>query len=152
MAISPLRATCLVMATLAATACVSTRDRHGYVIERGETELEALAGVDTKESVLARFGEPSMRDSLEGDTWFYATSSTNTRAFFETETFSREIVAFHFDDEGVVTDVKKYGLEDGIDVAMEDRVTRTRGKELSVLEQLIGGVGQMAPAVDPDAQ
>lgn len=143
---------CLVLVGLTLTAgCVSTRDRHGYVIERGETSLEAMAGVDTKESVLARYGEPSMRAILTDDVWYYSASATNSRAFFNTETMSREVVAFAFDDTGTVSAINKYGLDDSVDVAVVDRVTRTRGKELSILEQLIGGVGQVAGQVDPDA-
>lgn len=142
----------LVLAGLVATGCVSTRDRHGFVMERGETTLEAMEGVDTKESVLARFGEPSMRDALNDDVWYYATAATNSRAFFKTETMDRQVVAFSFDADGMVKGVHKYTLDDGMNVAMVDRVTRTRGKELSFLEQLIGGVGQSAGAVDPDGQ
>ncbi|WOI54230.1 outer membrane protein assembly factor BamE [Parvularcula sp. LCG005] len=146
-----MRTPLLLLAALSATACVSTRDRHGYVIERGETELEAMAGVDTRESVLARFGEPSFRPALYDDVWYYASAATNTRAFYQTETMSRQVVAFHFDDDGTVTNVENYTLADGQNINMVDRVTRTRGKELTFLEQLIGGVGQMPGAVDPDA-
>lgn len=140
----------VLFATFVLTACVSTRTRHGYVIERGETQLEALPGVDTKDSVLARYGEPSMRAVLSDDVWYYMSSDTNTRAFYLTETMKREVVAFSFDDQGSVLAVNSYSLEDGSDVNLVDRVTRTRGKELSILEQLVGGVGQAPGAVDPD--
>lgn len=131
-------------------ACVSTRDRHGYVIERGETELAALEGIDTKESVLARFGEPSTRAALTDDVWYYISSATNARAFYETETMARTIVAFSFNENGYVAAVEQYTLADGTNIDHVDRVTRTRGKELSVLEQLLGGVGQLPGVVDPD--
>lgn len=146
------RVSCCLLAGLMLTACVSTRDRHGYVIERGETELSAMPGVDTKDSVLARFGEPSMRATLTDDVWYYASSGTNSRAFFRKDITAREVVAFAFDSDGNVAEVQKFDLDDGIDLAMVDRVTRTRGKELSFLEQLIGGVGQSAGEVDPDGQ
>jgi outer membrane protein assembly factor BamE (lipoprotein component of BamABCDE complex) len=142
----------IVTAALLATGCVSVRDRHGYVIERGETTLEAEAGIDTKESVLARFGEPSLRPALNDDVWYYVSSATNSRAFYDTETMSREVVAFAFDEGGTVRDVARYTLADGSEVNLVDRVTRTRGKELSFLEQLVGGVGQVAGQVDPDGQ
>lgn len=142
----------LLGAAIAATGCVSVRDRHGYVIERGETSLEAMAGIDTKESVLARFGEPSMRPALNDDAWYYVSASTNRRAFYATETTQREVVAFLFSPDGTVAKVETYTLADGDNINLVDRVTRTRGKELSFLEQLVGGVGQVAGAVDPDAQ
>ena len=34
------------------------------------------------------------------------------------------------------------GLDDGQDVAMSDRETPTRGRELTILEQLLGNVGR----------
>lgn len=135
------------------SACVSVRDTHGYVIERGETELTAMEGVDTKESVLARFGEPSVRPALSDDVWYYISSATNSRAFLPTETVSRDIVVFAFNEEGTVEDVLEFDLKDGQLVSVNDRVTRTRGKELNFLEQLLGGIGQGGGgAVDPDGQ
>jgi outer membrane protein assembly factor BamE (lipoprotein component of BamABCDE complex) len=128
---------------LLAAGCVSTRARHGYVIERGESALEAQVGVDTRESVLARYGEPSVRPALSDDVWYYITSATNSRAFYNTETTQRQVVAFAFDDDGQVTGVETYDLSDGRSVDLVDRETPTRGKELSFLEQLIGGVGQL---------
>lgn len=147
-----MRLTLVLIALVLTTACVSVRDRHGYVMERGETELTGLEGVDTKESVLARFGEPSLRPSMTDDVWYYVSSSTNSRAFYKTETVSRDVVAFAFNEEGLLMDVLEFDLEDGQQVAINGNVTRTRGKELSFLEQLIGGVGQAAGAVDPDGQ
>ncbi|RFB04679.1 outer membrane protein assembly factor BamE domain-containing protein [Parvularcula marina] len=145
-----MRLALVLSALLLSTACVSIRDTHGYAIERGETELTALEGIDTKESVLARFGEPSVRPSMSDDVWYYISTTTNSRAFYQTETTSRDIIVFAFNEDGTVADVLEFDLEDGQQVAINDRVTRTRGKELSFLEQLIGGVGKGAGAVDPD--
>ncbi|ADM09703.1 lipoprotein, SmpA/OmlA family protein [Parvularcula bermudensis HTCC2503] len=136
----------------ALSACVAVEDRHGYVMERGETELSATVGVDTKDSVLARYGEPSIRPPLSDDVWYYVTSSSSSRAFYETETTSRNIVLFAFNEDDTVADVMTFDLEDGQDINLVNRVTRTRGKELSFFEQLIGGVGQGAAAIDPDGQ
>lgn len=147
-----MRLALVVSALVMTTACVSIRDQHGYVIERGETELTALEGIDTKESVLARFGEPSVRPATSDDVWYYINAATNTRAFYKSQTVSREIVVFAFNEDGTVADVLEFDLEDGQQVAFNDRVTRTRGKELSFFEQLIGGVGQGGGAVDPDGQ
>lgn len=126
------------------TGCVSTRANHGYIVEFGESGLDAMEGIDSKESILARFGEPSIRPPLNDDTWYYISQKTNARAFFQTEVYERQVVAFRFDDEGLVSDVVRLGLEDGTDIDIVGRTTATRGKELSLLEQLLGGVGQVA--------
>ena len=44
---------------------------------------------------------------------------------------------------GLVSDVAEYGLEDGRVVAIADRETPTRGRELTFLEQLLGNVGRL---------
>lgn len=139
-----LRVIALIAAVATLTACVSTRARHGYIMERGETELSADAGVDSRESVLARFGEPTLRPAMNDSSWYYVTMTTNQRAFFRTQTTNRAVVAFHFDDDGMVTDVHEFDLEDGADLSIVKRETPTRGKELTFLEQLVGSVGQMS--------
>lgn len=139
------------LAALVLSGCVSTRSQHGYVVELGESGLDALPGIDSKESVLARFGEPSVRPPLNDDTWYYIAHKTNARAFFRTQVYDRTIVAFNFDGEGMVTEVSTYTLADGTNVAISDKITATRGKELSFWEQLLGGVGAAALPV-PNGQ
>ena len=138
-----LRALVLGLVAVSLTACVSTRQQHGYVIERGEEALDAQVGIDTRESVLARYGEPSMRPALSDDVWYYVSSGTNSRAFFETETIRRQVTAFAFDEGGRVAAVETYALEDGQGIDLVGRETPTRGKELSFIEQLMGGAGQI---------
>ncbi len=123
--------------------CVSVRTNHGYVLERGETALEAKPGLDTKESVLAKYGEPSLIGTFDPNAWYYLRSSDAGRAFFKPKVTKRTVVAFRFDQEGYVSRVENIGLEEGYDVDTISRVTRTRGKELSFWEQLLGNVGQL---------
>jgi outer membrane protein assembly factor BamE (lipoprotein component of BamABCDE complex) len=138
-----LRYLVLAAVVISLTACVSTRARHGYVIERGETALEAEVGIDSKESILARYGQPSIVPALNANTWYYISSTSNARAFYQTRTTSREVVAFTFDTEGMVADMTTFDLSDGKTIALVDRETPSRGKELSFLEQLLGTVGQL---------
>ena len=91
---------------LGLSACVTVRTQHGYVIEAGETELTAMVGVDTKDSVLARFGEPSITPALNANTWYYVSSRASARAFFRTQTVKREVTAFNFAADGSVAEVK----------------------------------------------
>ena len=126
--------------------CVSYRSNHGYVLERGEEALTAEVGLDTKESVLARYGEPSMVGTFDENAWYYMSSIERSRAFFKPESTRREVIAFRFDDSGAVTEVETYTLADGMDIKMVSRETPTRGKELTFWEQLLGNVGQLPAA------
>ncbi|MEL6361997.1 MAG: outer membrane protein assembly factor BamE [Pseudomonadota bacterium] len=139
----PLAVIAVLAAALTAEGCVSVRSAHGYVLERGETKLTARENVDTKESVIARYGEPSVRGVFGDNRWYYIANRDEARAFFRPEITSQEVVAFHFNDEGVVEKVETVGLERTVDLKMVSKVTPTRGKELSFWEQLLGNVGQL---------
>lgn len=133
--------------------CISVRSNHGYVLERGTDALEANIGIDTKESVLARYGEPSIISTFSTNSWYYLSSADQTRAFLKPQTRTRKIVAFHFDGEGKVKEVEDFSLEDGDRVSLVSRTTPTRGKELSFWEQLLGSVGQLPiPGADGGGQ
>lgn len=123
--------------------CVSVRTNHGYVLERGTEALTAIIDVDTKESVLARYGEPSMISTFSTNSWYYLSSNDQTRAFLKPKTKARKVIAFHFNDEGKVKEVEDFDLDDGDRVRLVSRTTRTRGKELGFWEQLLGSVGQL---------
>jgi len=127
----------------ALSGCVSYRSAHGYVLERGETGLDALVGVDSKDSVLAKYGEPSLIGTFDRNAWYYVSALDASRAFFRPKTTARTVVAFHFDDEGLVKEVDTIDLADAVDVKVASRTTPTRGKELGFWEQLLGNVGQL---------
>lgn len=126
--------------------CVSVRTQHGYVLERGETALTAKKGVDTKESVLAKYGEPSLIGTFDPNSWYYLNSRDQARAFFKPSVQDRTVIAFRFDDNGYVSTVEEVDFEKGRDVRIVSRTTPTRGKELSFWEQLLGTVGQLPGA------
>lgn len=128
-------------------ACVSVRSNHGYVLERGQTELAGEPGLDSKESILAKFGEPSMIGTFNPNAWYYLNASNTTRAFFQPRVKTRTVVAFHFNDEGMVESVDSFDLADGDNVKLVSRSTPTRGKELNFWEQLLGNVGQLPTAL-----
>ena len=65
-------------------------------------------------------------------------------AFYAPRTTDRHVMVVRFDGETVAA-VEKYGLERGRIVAYNDEVTPTRGRELGVLEQLLGNVGNTSP-------
>ncbi|HXI87936.1 MAG TPA: outer membrane protein assembly factor BamE [Parvularculaceae bacterium] len=128
---------------LPAGGCVSVRYGHGYVLERGETSLAATPGLDTKESILAKYGEPSMIGTFDPNVWYYMASVEQARAFFRPRSTSRRVVAFHFDDNSKVQSVDNLTLADSVEVKLAAGATPTRGKELSFFEQLLGNVGKL---------
>ncbi|MCG8441750.1 MAG: outer membrane protein assembly factor BamE, partial [Caulobacterales bacterium] len=130
----------LAAAAALAAACTPIVRRHGYVPEK-----EALDTIepqtDTKSTVLARFGNPSARAAFNENTWYYITDVRQRLGYLKPDSAARSITAVYFDHSGVVAQVDEYDLEDGRLVNMVSRETPTRGRELTLLEQLLGHVG-----------
>ena len=137
----------VVGAALSVTACNPVLRTHGYV-SAGENKPQAVeATVDTKATVLSRLGNPSVEgtfdDELGVDTWYYINSVRERQAYLRPKVRERQITAITFDEDGTVTKVAEYGIEDGRYVDYKDRTTPTRGRELSVLEQIFGTIGRL---------
>ena len=103
---------------------------------------EIKSDVDDKGSVLNVLGSPSNVSTFGTDTWYYVTRKTERLAFFEKKIVDQRVVAIKFDDSGVVAEVKRYETEDARTIVMSERVTPTRGKQLSLVQQLFGNLGR----------
>jgi outer membrane protein assembly factor BamE (lipoprotein component of BamABCDE complex) len=67
------------------------------------------------------------------------------------EVVSRELVAISFDQRGVVRNIERFGLEDGVVVTLERRVTESSIQNNGFLRQLLGNIGNFNPANIPGA-
>jgi outer membrane protein assembly factor BamE (lipoprotein component of BamABCDE complex) len=129
-------------------ACAPMAQHHGFMaIEENPSDVKV--GEDTRSTVMAKLGSPTATSTFEKDTWFYMSQATNRTAFYRPRTASRDVVAIAFDKQTEqVASVNTYTLADGRVVAFNGRETPTRGREMSILEQLIGSIGNggMLPA------
>lgn len=137
----------IIAATAAFTAgCNPVLRTHGY-IPTAEKPQAVNPATDTKSSVLSRLGNPSVKstfdEDIEDDVWYYMSSVRQRYAYLRPQIEDRTITAIHFNPDGQVTKVAEYGLEDGVPVNYVDRKTPTRGRELSVLEQIFGTIGRL---------
>lgn len=123
------------------SACASIRENHGYVAEAATHEEPIQPGVDNKSTVLARFGSPSTRGAFDDESWYYISTSTKQYAFLTPATVRREVTAVRFGKDDVVASVEAFGLERGRVIKYSGDKTPTRGRELSILEQLLGSIG-----------
>jgi outer membrane protein assembly factor BamE (lipoprotein component of BamABCDE complex) len=128
------------------------------VVDTKPTDLKI--GQDTKSTVLAQLGSPSSVSTFDPNVWFYISQVTEHQAFYQARTTRRDVVAVSFDkDDDKVAKVDTLSLKDGRVIAFNGRETPTRGRSLSVLEQIIGTLGQggllqnpndIAPGSRPD--
>ncbi|MEL7463110.1 MAG: outer membrane protein assembly factor BamE [Pseudomonadota bacterium] len=121
--------------------CEETYTNHGFAPQIAELDT-IQAGTDTRGSVLRKLGRPSSISSFDSDSWYYEASRIERYAFYEPKVVDRTVVTVAFDDAGRVTDVGRYGVEDGRIIDLVTRTTPTYGRELTVLQQIFGNLGR----------
>ena len=134
----------LALATMLAVGIAGCSDN---IDPRGNAPMpEALAQIQpgrvTRSDVVALIGTPATSSMFGDDHWYYISSHFQTVAFYAPEELDRQVIIIDFDKAGTVTAVRKLGLEQGKEISMVSRETPAPGKELSLLEQLIGNVGK----------
>ncbi len=145
----------LLIAALAAaaltSACAPTVGQNGFqAIDAKPADI--VAGTDTRQTVLTRLGTPSTTSTFERDNvWYYISQVTEKYTYNRAQVTQRSVTEITFDDAGLVSEVRTLGLDDGQRFAMNGRETPTRGRQLTILEQLLGNVGRgQLPRTDED--
>lgn len=131
----------VVLAGLVA-ACSASYRNHGYMPT--DTDVEVLqVGVDTRETVAEAIGQPGTAGLLTGGGWYYVQSRFKHFAYNAPEEIDRQVLAVSFNDAGTVTNIERFGLEDGRVVVLSRRVTESNIKGVSFLRQLFGSFGRI---------
>jgi outer membrane protein assembly factor BamE (lipoprotein component of BamABCDE complex) len=136
-----------ILAVAGLAACAPIKDVRGYVPDDEKVATVSL-GADTRDSVQEKLGTPSSTATFGDPTWYYISTEQERYAFFKPDVTKRQILAIQFADDGKVNDIRKYGIADGQVIALVDRETPSRGKEMTFLQQLFGNMGAM-PASAP---
>lgn len=124
-------------------ACAPREEYRGTVID--EDKLAQIeVGKTTQSQVATLMGSPSTSSTFPewGTTYFYISSQTEAVAFLAPDLIDQQVVSVSFDENSRVKEIKRYGMKDGKQVAFVSRETPTRGKEMTVLEQLFGNFGR----------
>ncbi len=133
---------------IGAGACAPRQDYRGITIEQEKLDLIKV-GQTSEGQVNALLGSPSTISTFPdwGTVYYYISSETETVAFLAPELIDQQVLAISFDRSSVVKEIKRYGLKDGKQIAFVDRETPTRGREMTVLEQLFGNLGRFNNSV-----
>ena len=134
--------TALAATLLLAAGCATQRTQNGYVIDEYTVD-QLRPGVTDRDSVATLLGTPSTAATFgDANTWYYVSRHSEQFAFMKPEVKEQQVVAVHFNDVGIVESVQRYTLEDGKPIEPVERITPTRGREMTVLEQLFGNLGR----------
>ena len=130
-------------ALLALGACSAQFRNHGFVPSE-EDLSEIVVGIDTKASVDETIGVPSATGVLNDDGYYYVRSRMRTYGPKSSQVVDRELVVIDFSDAGVVTNIERYGLDDGRAVLLSRRVTDSPTKGKGFVRQLLGIIGNFS--------
>ncbi len=134
---------------LGTAACTPVSSYQGFqVIDQAPADVKV--GQDSRSTVLSRLGTPTTKSAIDNETWFYISQISSKTGFYQPRVNRRNVVAIVFAKQGdEVAAVNTYTLRDGRVIAYNGRETPTRGRELTVLEQLLGTISA-AGALPPN--
>lgn len=137
---SGMRTCGLVLALVVLASCSAVYRNHGYVPREDEL-VQIVVGDDNRASVAEKIGRPSSSGVLSGAGWFYVGSRWKHAGWKAPQEIERQVLAISFDEEGTVTNVERFGLEDGQVVVLSRRVTDSNIKGVGFIRQLLGNIG-----------
>lgn len=138
--------------TVLTAACAPRIATQGFQVIDNKPD-DIVVGTDTRETVLSKLGSPSTSSTFEAENvWYYVTQVTERYTYSTPKVTQRNITEITFNEgSGVVANVRSVNLDDRVDIAMAKRETPTRGRSLTILEQLLGNVGRgQLPRTDED--
>jgi len=121
--------------------CEARIDQRGNKPDEDQV-VQITPGVDDKNRVAELLGYPSTISTFSDKTWYYISKRTKTIAFWQPDLLEQEVLQIHFDDQGIVQNMRVYTEKDGQQIAYVDRVTPTPGNELTLIQQLLGNLGK----------
>ena len=127
--------------TLAAAGCAPRSANRGNI--PAPSQLGKLqVGKHSKEYVRTLLGTPSTVGTFDKEVWYYIGRRTEKWAFFKESIIQQQVVAVYFDPTGKVEHIQKYDENDSREVNLVDGKTPTSGRELGILEQIMGNAGR----------
>ena len=125
------------------SGCEAVYDTHGNLPDP-DSVLQIQPGVDDRRQVAELLGSPSSVATFNNRTWYYISKKTKTISFLDPEVLDQEVLAIKFDNAGLVSDMRIYGLENARPITPDPNATPTSGKELTILQQLMGNIGRFS--------
>jgi outer membrane protein assembly factor BamE (lipoprotein component of BamABCDE complex) len=145
-------AACLLGTALALSACNTSKTfgdltpsetlTQGYVIDQQQIDLVPVGS--SREQVILALGSPSTTATFDNEVFYYI-SQTRRRAvaFAKPKLVDQRILAVYFGEDGRVTNIANYGLQDGKVFDFISRTTPTAGKDQNFIGQLLAGAAGM---------
>ena len=129
------------------SACSARIESHGNFPNHELIESIRI-GKNSRPQVSAILGTPSAKATFDQEAWYYVGTRTSKFAFLKKEVLERKVLVIRFNKQGIVEQVERLTKKDGREIQIVGRKTPTQGKELNVIQQLLGNIGRFSAAGD----
>jgi outer membrane protein assembly factor BamE (lipoprotein component of BamABCDE complex) len=134
----------LAVAALAfAAACQNMEDIRGFAPAPGAVD-KLEVGTQSREDVQRLIGSPSAVATFNPNVWYYISEKQEGWGPSRPWITDQNVIQITFSESGRVDKIKYYDMKDAKNITMVARITPTSGKELTVLEQILGNVGRFS--------
>jgi outer membrane protein assembly factor BamE (lipoprotein component of BamABCDE complex) len=130
-------------AALFGAACEPYGDIRGFAPAPGTVD-KLEVGTQSREDVVRLVGSPSSVATFNPNVWYYITEKQENWGPLKAWISEQNVIQITFNEQGRVANIKYYDLKDAQNITMVSRITPTSGKELTVLEQILGNVGKFS--------
>ena len=131
-----------IAAMLVLAGCAEVIRQHGYIPNQEDLD-QIVVGVDTQASVETLVGRPSTSGVLRDTAWYYAGYTVRHFGARAPQEIDRQVLAISFAGDGTVTNIERFGLEDGQVVTLSRRVTETTVRDVTFIRQIIRNFGRI---------
>jgi outer membrane protein assembly factor BamE (lipoprotein component of BamABCDE complex) len=125
------------------SGCAAEVKNHGYAPD-DEMLAGITAGQDTRGSVRRKIGRPSTSGVFTDTGWYYVSTTVEHYLYHAPKVSDRRVVEVQFDANDLVSAVNVYGVEDGRIIDLQTRTTPTHGRQLTVVQQILGNFGNLS--------
>jgi outer membrane protein assembly factor BamE (lipoprotein component of BamABCDE complex) len=128
-----------------AGGCTALRSHQGYIID-ADLVNSVQPGVDNRTSVIQTLGKPSFASQFNNGEWYYVARDSRNLAYMNPKAKSQLTLKIAFDQQGVVSNITRTGLDQVASVRPYSKVTPTLGRKRSFFEELFGNIGSVGAA------
>ena len=100
-------------------------------------------GTVTADQVAEIAGSPGTGGVTRDEAWFYTQYRVRNFTYNAPQVIERDIVAISFSEAGNVTNIERFGLEDGQIVQLSRRVTESSVRDVGFLSQILSNFGRI---------
>ena len=122
------------------TSCVNKKIVNGQLPD-GEMLSKLRLNEDNKQVIDQLLGSPSFKGEFGDNSYYYFSTISDKIAFLETDLIEQKIIQLKFDDKNILSKVYLFEKNDSKEILMSSNFTKTTGREISILEQMISNFG-----------